>query len=384
MKNTSRKILLAVAGLMLTLALTFAVAHAQSTAPPAGSQAAPAVMTAGKDPQFKNIQVLKDLPSDQLFPAMQFITVSLGVQCGACHVQVNGEWADEKDDKQMKLAARHMMQMQMDINKNNFNGNRQVTCNTCHRGSEHPVGTPEILATEGERPRPAPAAAAPATPPALPTADQVFSKYIDAIGGEAAVAKVTTRVEKGNTVVGETKTPIELYLKAPNKRVSISHGQNGDSITAFDGSAGWQGGGRGGARAMAPIDSMSAMIDAALPFPTNLKTLFQQPRVRTDKIDDKEYYVVSGRGPGTPAQVRLYFDEQTGLLTRVVRLNDAGLGNTPVQVDYTDYRVADGIRIPFKWTLSRPQGRFSIQVDTVQQNVPVDDAKFVKPAAPAQ
>jgi photosynthetic reaction center cytochrome c subunit len=377
MNNRSRKILLAVAGLMLTLALTFAGAHAQSAAP-AGAQAAPTVITAGQDSRFKNIQVLKDLPSDQLLPAMQFITVALGVECEACHVR----GANEKDDKQEKLAARHMMQMQMDINKNNFNGNRQVTCNTCHRGSEHPVGTPEILATAGERARPA-QGAAPATAPTLPTADQVFSKYIEAIGGEAAVAKVTTRVEKGNTITGENKTPIELYLKAPNKRVSISHGQNGDSITAFDGTAGWQGGGRGGARAMAPIDSMSAMIDAALPFPTNLKTLFQQPRVRTDKIDDKEYYVVSGRGPGTPAQVRLYFDEQTGLLVRVVRLNDAGLGNMPVQVDYTDYRDADGIKIPFKWTLSRPQGRFSIQVDSVQQNVPVDDAKFVKPAAPA-
>jgi photosynthetic reaction center cytochrome c subunit len=376
MNNRSRKILLAVAGLMLTLALTFAVAHAQSAAP-AGAQAGPAVKTAGE--QFKNVQVLKDLPADQLLPAMNFITVALGVGCDHCHVR----GADEKDDKQPKLAARHMMQMQADINKNNFGGNRQVTCNTCHRGSEHPVGTPEILATEGERARPAPAAAAPATPPTLPTADELFSKYITAIGGEAAVAKVTTRVEKGNTIVGETKTPIELYLKAPNKRVSISHGQNGDSITAFDGTAGWQGGGRGGPRSMAPIDSMSAMIDAALAFPVNLKTLFQQPRVRTDKIDDKEYYVVSGRGPGTPAQVRLFFDEQSGLLVRVVRLNDAGLGNMPVQVDYTDYRDADGIKIPFKWTLSRPQGRFSIQVDSVQQNVPVDDAKFVKPAAPA-
>jgi photosynthetic reaction center cytochrome c subunit len=377
MNNRSRKIILAVAGLMLTLALTFAVAHAQSAAAPTGAQAAPAVKTAGE--QFKNIQVLKDLPADQLLPAMQFITVALGVECEACHVR----GANEKDDKQTKLAARHMMQMQMDINKNNFGGNRQVTCNTCHRGSEHPVGTPEILATEGERPRPAPAAAAPATAPILPTADQLFSKYIDAIGGEAAVAKITTRVEKGNTITGENKTPIELYMKAPNKRVSISHAQNGDSITAFDGTAGWQGGGRGGPRSMAPIDSMSAMMDAALAFPANLKTLFQQPRVRTDKIDDKEYYVVSGRGPGTPAQVRLFFDEQNGLLVRVVRLNDAGLGNMPVQVDYTDYRDADGIKIPFKWTLSRPQGRFSIQVDSVQQNVPVDDAKFVKPAAPA-
>jgi photosynthetic reaction center cytochrome c subunit len=362
---------LAVAGLMLTLALTFAGAHAQSAAPQAGT----AVKTAGE--QFKNIQVLKDLPADQLLPAMQFITVALGVDCEHCHVR----GANEKDDKQTKLAARHMMQMQMDINKNNFNGNRQVTCNTCHRGSEHPVGVPAIQDTDGDRARPAPEAAA-AAPPTLPTADQLFAKYIDAVGGPAAVAKITTRVEKGNTIVGENKTPIDLYMKAPNMRYSVTHGQNGDSITAFDGTAGWQGGGRGGPRAMAPIDSMSAMMDAAIAFPTGVKALFAQTRVRTDKIGDKEYYVLSGNGPGTPSQVRLYFDEQTGLLTRVIRYNDAGLGSMPVQVDYADYRDADGIKIPFRWTLSRPQGRFTIQVDSVQQNVPVDDSKFAKPAAP--
>jgi photosynthetic reaction center cytochrome c subunit len=373
MNNRSRKVLLAIAGLMLTLALTFAGAHAQSAAP----QTTAPVKTAAE--QFKNIQVLKDLPADQLLPAMQFITVALGVDCDACHVQ----GAREKDDKQMKIAARHMMQMQMDINKNNFNGNRQVTCNTCHRGAENPVAVPAIMETEGDRARPAVPAAAPATPAVLPTADQLLAKYIDAIGGADAVAKITTRVEKGNTIVGENKTPIDLYMKAPNKRVSVSHGQNGDSITAFDGTAGWQGGGRGGPRSMAPIDSMSAMMDAAIAFPTNLKTVLPQMRVRTDKIGDKEYYMISGRGPGTPSQVRLYFDEQTGLLTRVIRYNDAGLGIMPVQVDYADYRDADGIKIPFRWTLSRPQGRFTIQVDSVQQNVPVDDSKFVKPVAPA-
>lgn len=374
MNNGTRKIILAVTGLMLTVALTFAGAHAQS----ATAQTTPPVKKASEE--FKNIQVLKDLPADQVLPTMQFVAASLGVECGACHVQVNGQWADEKDDKPMKLTARKMMQMQMDINKASFNGNRQVTCFTCHRGAEQPVPVPAILETEGERPRPQPNAA----PPTVPTADQVLAKYFDAIGGADALAKITTRVEKGNTIMGENKTPIDLYMKAPNKRVSVSHGQNGDNFTAFDGAAGWMGGGRGGARDMNSVDSRSSMVDAALAFPTNIKSLFPQMRVRTDKIGDKEYYVISGRGPTTPAQVRMYFDEQTGLLTRVIRYNDAGLGLMPVQVDYSDYRATDGIKIPFHWTLSRPSGRFSIQIDSVQQNVPVDDAKFAKPAAPSQ
>ncbi len=37
--------------------------------------------------QFKNIQVLKGIPADQVIPAMQFITASLGVECEFCHVQ---------------------------------------------------------------------------------------------------------------------------------------------------------------------------------------------------------------------------------------------------------------------------------------------------------
>jgi photosynthetic reaction center cytochrome c subunit len=376
MKESSRKISLAVAGLMIALTLTFAGAHAQSgSAPAPGAQSAPAVKTSAE--QFKNIQVLKDLPADQLVPSMQFITVSLGVDCEACHV----EGAREKDDKQMKLVARKMMQMQMDINKNSFNANRQVTCFTCHRGAEQPVPVPVVR--ESDAPPAAPEAPA-AARVAPPTADQVLAKYYDAIGGTDKLAKITTRVEKGNTIVGANKTPIDIYMKAPNKRVSITHGQNGDNATAFDGTAGWMGGGRGGPRDMNVIDSRSSMIDASLAWPTNIKAMFPQMRVRTDKIGDTEYYVLAGRGPNTPAQVRMYFDEQTGLLTRVVRYNEAGLGLMPVQIDYADYRDADGIKIPFHWTLSRPNGRFSIQIDSVQQNVPVDDAKFAKPAGSAQ
>lgn len=98
---------------------------------------------------YKNIQVLKDAPADQLVPAMQFISASLGAECDYCHVQN----AFEKDDKQPKQTARKMMQMMFAINKNNFDGHRQVTCYSCHRGSTAPAGTPLVA---GEEPKPEP------------------------------------------------------------------------------------------------------------------------------------------------------------------------------------------------------------------------------------
>src|SRR5580658_1210007 len=93
--------------------------------------------------KFKNIQVLKGIPADQLIPAMQFISASLGVECEYCHVQ----HAMDKDDKKPKLTARKMITMMMQIDADNFKNARELTCYTCHRGSVHPVGTP-ILSAE--------------------------------------------------------------------------------------------------------------------------------------------------------------------------------------------------------------------------------------------
>jgi hypothetical protein len=102
-----------------------------------------------------------------------------------------------------------------------------------------------------------------------------------------------------------------------------------------------------------------------------------------EKIGNHDAYLVIGRREGKPP-LRLYFDEQSGLLVRLVRFGETPLGRMPTQIDYADYREAGGVKIPFRWTLARPNGRFTIQVSEVKQNVPVDDAKFAKPPAPAE
>jgi len=39
--------------------------------------------------------------------------------------------------------------------------------------------------------------------------------------------------------------------------------------------------------------------------------------------------------------------------------------------------------VPFRWTIARPNGRFTIQLEQVQQNAPIDNARFAAPASPA-
>jgi hypothetical protein len=123
----------------------------------------------------------------------------------------------------------------------------------------------------------------------------------------------------------------------------------------------------------------AASMDADLHFATHLKAMFSAMQVEgPERIGDRDAYVVVGKREGkTP--IRLYFDEQSGFLLRLVRFGDSALGWLPTQIDYADYRDSNGVKIPYRWTLARPSGRFTIQVSEVKQNIPVDDAKFAKP-----
>jgi len=100
---------------VLLVVVTCSATHSKLKAEPA-QQTAASLSPKKAEEQFKNIQVLKGIPADQVFPTMQFIAASLGVECDFCHVQN----AFEKDDKKPKQTARKMVEMMFAINKDNF------------------------------------------------------------------------------------------------------------------------------------------------------------------------------------------------------------------------------------------------------------------------
>jgi hypothetical protein len=350
------------------LAVALILGSAAFTALPMRAQSAAASKPA--EEVYKNIVQLKGTPADQVGPAMTFMASSLGVECAFCHVA--GKM--EADDKGAKKTAREMMAMQAAINKESFRGQLQVTCFSCHRGSQRPVNTPPVLDSDA----PARPALVPLAPPAgaAVTADQIVEKYVVALGGADAIKKVASRVMKGTILVGGSESPIELFTKAPNKRVSISNGQ---SFTAFDGTAGWMGNTGRPPREMSAIESEAAGLDAEFSLALRLKEIFPQlRRGRPETIGGVECETLTGTRPGRPP-VRLYFDRNSGLLLRMVRYADTPVGRNATEIDYADYREMDGVKSPFRWTLSRPNGRFTIQVKEARNNVAIEDAKFTKP-----
>lgn len=322
---------------------------------------------------YKNIQVLKGVPSGQLIPAMQFITASLGVECGFCHLENHFD----QDEKKPKQIARKMMQMMMAINQNNFEGHRRVTCNTCHRGARVPVGIP-IISEEASVIR-TPVVEEEQLPPNLPTADQLLDKYVTALGGEKAISKVSTRIEKGTANFAGRDVTVEVYDKVPGQRVSVMNLPNGESITGFDGQHGWLTTPGRPTREMPASEIEGAKIDADLQLPLHLKQMFPNLRAaKPEKLDGRDTYQLMEEEAGQP-RLRLYFDQQTGLLTRMVRYGQSPLGLNPVRVDYSDYRALEGVQVPYQWTVARPSGQFTIQATEVTQNVAIDEARFTRP-----
>jgi photosynthetic reaction center cytochrome c subunit len=354
----------------------------------------------------KNIQVLKGLPESQLFPEMNFISASLGVQCGFCHVS-NGKdpktgftnWVWESDDKEEKKTARDMMRMVLAINGGNYGLSRgQVTCYTCHRGQNHPQNLPALpLAVSGHEPAPGatPPPGAPGAPhdehggpggarPEQPTVQQVYDKYLAAVGGQAAAAKFQTQILKGAVAQSQNRnTTFEVTTKAPDKYLLVMESPQGSMRRALSGASGWMAGPRG-ARALGAQELAEAHRAADL-FGLVKFTPAQTMRViGRRKLNDRDVIIVVDR-PSETVQRRYFFDAETGLLTRIVTLTDALLNNLPEQIDFEDYRDVDGAKLPFVVRVSSIDtfNSYTRTLTEVKHGVPVEDKIFDMPPMPA-
>jgi hypothetical protein len=120
-------------------------------------------------------------------------------------------------------------------------------------------------------------------------------------------------------------------------------------------------------------------MDADLQLPLDLNKIFSKLEAKKDQqIGSQNVVVVSGQRQGQAA-IEMFFDEQSGLLVRIVRYAQSPLGLNPTQIDYSDCRDVGGVKRPFHWTSATPTGRFSIQIESAQANVAIPESRFEKP-----
>jgi photosynthetic reaction center cytochrome c subunit len=382
MSNHSRTLVRIVLVLVLTACgLVVVLNRTSAQTPPSASQtAAPAEPTVEQN--HKNIQVLKGLPESQLIPVMNFMGASLGVRCNYCHVNNNGTWDYASDEKGEKKSAREMITMVTGINKNSFRGNPEVSCYTCHRGRTavaHTVSMP--LPTPEPRPSPAPSPNASVQQQANPTAEQIIDKYYEAIGGAAAIDKLKSRVMKGTLIANNgNELGYELYQSGPDSVVAVLNAQTGVFERGFDGAEGWEKSARG----------IRKMADGEVYYLRRYPNLYQDIKLKgqfsrvtfggKQKIDDRDVYLLRATATNGKREA-LFFDAVTGLLVRRSTSTTTPVGNIPEQVDFSDYRDVDGMKLPFTIRTSVVDPTYSVvrKFTEIKLNVPIDPKRFNKP-----
>ena len=331
-------------------------------------QQQPAQEIKGAEQVYKNIQVFKR--ASELEPTMAFISGSLGVKCNHCHVNPFA-----KDDKPTKQTARQMIRMVFDLNKGSFNGEKAVSCYTCHRGKPQPVSVPAV----GQNLWQPNTSAAKESP--LPNVDQILDRYVQALGGAQAFQKVTSRVAKGSRIGADgVLVPEDVYQKAPNKILTVTTYPDVAFSTGFNGIAGWGSSSKEGQRDLpAPV---LAQLKSDSDFYKEIRTRdLYRKLVLAGKstIGDTEVYVIDA-SPLSGSSEKLFFDVRTGLLVRRYTESETILGMFPLQTDYEDYREVDGIKQPFLIRWSMPGRSWGRKIVEMNQNVDIDDARFNPPA----
>ena len=348
----------------------------------------------------KNIKVLTGMPESQLIPVMNFFAASMGRRCNYCHVNNQGQWDYASDAKPEKAAAREMIKLVMDINKTTERLKLDpVSCYTCHRGRTSPQSIPALPlplpspppnkgGAGGPSPTSSPQAAPQASPsatPAWPSADDIFSKYAAALGGQTAIDKLKSRTAKGTvTQANGNSFQFELSQAAPDKFYMLVTTPQGTIERGFNGQVGWEKSARG-VREITGTELTNFKAANGLFSLLKLKEQYSRPpRVRKDKLGDHDVYVVDGTTTDN-RRMRLYFDAGSGLLLRRTMTMPTIVGIIPDQIELEDYREVDGLKFPFiarAATLDVGNPTSTRTFTEVKLNTPVDESKFNMPPTP--
>jgi outer membrane lipoprotein-sorting protein len=227
------------------------------------------------------------------------------------------------------------------------------------------------------------------------TADQIVERHLTALGGREALGKITSRRATGTvsvpTPAGALSGPLEMLAKTPNKvRIEMridtaSVGGPGEMVITqmFDGTTGWS------------VNSMQG----EMPFEGDQlagarNNFFPSPLLRykelaaggaltaaveaSQQVNGKPAHVILFTPKTGPAE-RMFFDADSFLHVRTTAsVTLPQVGRTDVVSELSDYRTVDGVKVPFVLVQSAGDQTVTMTFTKVENNVPLDDALFVK------
>jgi hypothetical protein len=212
---------------------------------------------------------------------------------------------------------------------------------------------------------------------------QYLDDFYSAAGGESALAKLSSLTLRGQvTYSSGPALPFEILSRAAGQLAVTISLKDGPASTIFNGHAGWLTYPGRHSRPMSSGEVEATRVEVDFQFPANFKKRYTQFRPgHPEDVNGKPANLLVASHPGHPP-VRLYFDQASHLLVRVVYYAETPLGPNPTQIDITRYADSAGLQLPVQWVVTQPASRAAYAV-TSSDLGPIDDSHFAPPPTEA-
>ncbi len=216
------------------------------------------------------------------------------------------------------------------------------------------------------------------------TADDVYKKYVTAIGGEKALNSLKDiKVTSTSEVQGMPITVTIMKKTGSKMKQAVEASMGGNKMTVqkkvFDGAKGYQE--QQGqkkdldaddiAETKQEADLQGELHDAQYGIKRSLKGI--------ETIDGTDAYIVEAVDAKSDKTTQ-YFDTKSGLMVRQTRYEKDGQGNTvPQSTDMSDYREipgANGYKMPYFMSIPAGGMSFNLKVQSVDVNKGIPDTEF--------
>ncbi len=215
-----------------------------------------------------------------------------------------------------------------------------------------------------------------------PTADAIIEKYITAIGGKEAIAKIQDLTISSTSENPRGTAETEIKLKFPD-RYSMSVYSNGNEIMSsiYDGNKLKNGGFMGGNRP--PMEGKEAQVAAMRSNPFSELLYDKMGITRTvlgkEKVGDKDAYKLE-MTTSDGKKWNDYYDVESGLKVKTYSLSETPRGKFENNVLYLNYKKFKGVEVMFPSQTKRSGGQMGEIISDIQSvkiNKGLKDSEFV-------
>ncbi|HEX8766566.1 MAG TPA: hypothetical protein VF740_15460, partial [Candidatus Acidoferrum sp.] len=217
----------------------------------------------------------------------------------------------------------------------------------------------------------------------LPTVDSVLDRFVQALGGRAALESIKSMVFTGELTISQLKTTGNTteYFKYPNFFAFVAEIPGyGKVRTVYDGKTAWNIDPKGGITEISGPELADISRRSDIHWNLKLKEFYPGLKVTgRDKVDGIDAWTLEATVDGWT--YRLYFDSATGLLVRFDTDTHKPAGDSSVLI--ADYRDVGKVRFAYSASMASSGGGWSRKLSEVNFNVPIDDAIFARPSGAA-